>query len=65
MLKKEKQVIKIMINELQEKFLNHNKNLTCKQFYCIEEIVEILRILVGKGGIDELIELAKAENKEK
>lgn len=65
MIENEKKVIEVIIDELQNKLLYHNKNLTKKQLYCVEDVVEILKILKDENGINDLIEIAKTYHGEK
>ena len=45
MTKKEKEAIKIIIEELDTKLLRHNKNLTKKQYYAVDDSIEALKYL--------------------
>ena len=48
--KKEKEAIKIIINEIEEKLVRHNKNLTNKQYYAAEDAVACLRYIIDRDG---------------
>lgn len=64
MNKKEKKVIEIIKDEIKNIVDFHNKNLTKKQYYVLQDSVEILEILLKKDGINCLVKLAKETNKE-
>lgn len=44
----EKEVVQIIINELENIFKYHNKNLTKKQYYIIGDCVECLQMLMER-----------------
>ena len=49
MTRKEKDAVKIIIRALENEVLRHNKNLTKKQFYAVDDSVECLKFLIDRS----------------